>query len=393
MLNRRSLRIKAMQNLYAFDRCKQSNFNIAMDQIKEAFAPDLNSMEKQDVQELNYKKNLALKLFQENCNNAVINDKERASEDVRKAISDGIDFYHRQNKKDFEFFKKNMVAEVEKIEDRYLLMLVLLIDLADYERFEYVEKKKLSENKEKVFQSDLNFYNNKIIDAFRKHQEFQQKIIRKNIGWNNHKDIVKHLYKETMQQDAEFAEYKKLPKPSLEDDSQIVSHLVKNIFFKNEVLNTFMEENDINWEENKSVVRSMVVRTLKTAQEEQTADWPLAEYSVNWEDDKLFFMNLFSFTVQNETDYENLVAKKSRNWDFERIAEIDKTILKIAISEMINFPSIPVKVSINEYIDISKVYSTPKSRQFINGLLDVIADELVEKGQIKKSGRGLIDNK
>lgn len=98
-------------------------------------------------------------------------------------------------------------------------------------------------------------------------------------------------------------------------------------------------------------------------------------------------------TVENDDENKNLIAKRTQNWDIERIAQTDKIILSMAITEMKNFPSIPVKVSINEYIDISKTYSTPKSKQFVNGLLDVLAKELTEKGEIRKSGRGLLDNK
>ena len=88
-----------------------------------------------------------------------------------------------------------------------------------------------------------------------------------------------------------------------------------------------------------------------------------------------------------------MIAQKTKNWDIERLAYTDKIIISMAVTEMINFPSIPVKVSINEYIDISKTYSTPKSKQFVNGLLDVLSKELTESGQIRKSGRGLLDNK
>jgi N utilization substance protein B len=119
----------------------------------------------------------------------------------------------------------------------------------------------------------------------------------------------------------------------------------------------------------------------------------LPEIAINWEEDKEFFQNIFNLTVENDDENRILIAQKTQNWDIERIAQTDKIILSMAITEMMNFPSIPVKVSINEYIDISKTYSTPKSKQFVNGLLDVLSKELTEKGLIRKSGRGLLDNK
>ena len=128
-------------------------------------------------------------------------------------------------------------------------------------------------------------------------------------------------------------------------------------------------------------------------EESNRSDFELQELSYNWEDDKSFFVKLYENTNQVEPRYEALIAKKTKNWEIDRIAITDKIILDMAIAEMINFQSIPVKVTINEYIEVAKKYSTPKSKLFINGVLDVIAEELKSNGDIKKSGRGLIDNK
>jgi len=117
------------------------------------------------------------------------------------------------------------------------------------------------------------------------------------------------------------------------------------------------------------------------------------ELSSNWEEDREFFTELFDSSLANDKSLEDVIHKKLQNWDMERLAMVDRILLKMAISEMIHFSSIPVKVTINEYIELSKLYSTPKSKQFINGILDTTSAELVESGVIKKSGRGLIDNK
>ena len=122
-------------------------------------------------------------------------------------------------------------------------------------------------------------------------------------------------------------------------------------------------------------------------------NFTLPEIAINWEEDKEFFQNIFNLSVQSEEKYKELIAQKTKNWDIDRLASTDKIIITMALTEMAHFPSIPIKVSINEYIDISKTYSTPKSKQFVNGLLDVLAKELTESGEIRKSGRGLLDNK
>jgi len=159
------------------------------------------------------------------------------------------------------------------------------------------------------------------------------------------------------------------------------------------ILNYFSEK-DLNWTENKSVVRSLASKVLKNAANlGEASEGQLPEIAMNWDEDKEFFQNIFNFTIESDKENKALIAQKTKNWDIDRLAFTDKIIISMAITEMQRFPSIPVKVSINEYIDISKTYSTPKSKQFVNGLLDVMAKELTDSGKIRKSGRGLLDNK
>ena len=115
--------------------------------------------------------------------------------------------------------------------------------------------------------------------------------------------------------------------------------------------------------------------------------------SHNEDEDFEYFETLFSETMSREYELETIISKRAKNWDASRMAMTDLVILKMALAEMMTFPSIPIKVTINEYIEISKNYSTPRSKQFVNGILDVLANELSSEGIIKKSGRGLIDNK
>jgi N utilization substance protein B len=176
------------------------------------------------------------------------------------------------------------------------------------------------------------------------------------------------------------------------DDKELILHIVKDIIFKDEAVLAVFEEKDIKWQENKAIVKSMVLKTLKSIEPKDT-EIKLLAISANWDEDRIFYEDLYKKTVDREEEYEDFVSQKIENWDIERLAAIDRIILVLAISEMVHFPSIPVKVSINEYIELSKQYSTPKSKQFINGILDKLAEDLTRKGMIRKSGRGLIDNK
>ena len=136
----------------------------------------------------------------------------------------------------------------------------------------------------------------------------------------------------------------------------------------------------------------MANKSIKSVTAEHPNDIEVVGLTPNWLEDKEFLEELYNATIQHDEEYDHLIQEKAKNWSADRIAALDSVIIKMAITEMVNFSSIPVKVTINEYIDISKQYSTHKSKQFINGMLDVISHDLQSKNLIRKSGRGLIDN-
>lgn len=392
MLNRRLLRIKAMQSLYAYKQSKQSDYHIAIDVIRQTFAPDLNSMEVQNKELLDENKKQAILLFEDQYQAEGIKFDQSHAESSYNAAADALEFYKKQLKKDAEFFKKQMLLQTEEIHDRYIFILLLLLEWSELSHLEFEKKSKRPEKPMPA--GILNLYQNKVLSRFANSKIFQIEAIKRNIDWTEERENVRQWFKEIVKKDEVFQDYNKIEAPSFEEDKQVLLHIVKNIVFKNEILKNFWEEQDIHWAENRSIIKNMVLKTLKNVSEDGIdADPHFMELSTNWEDDKEFFLALFTQCIKHDYQYEALVSKKAKNWDVERIAAVDKVILEMAICEMINFPSIPVKVTINEYIDISKTYSTPKSKQFVNGILDVLAEELQEEGVIKKSGRGLIDNK
>ena len=143
----------------------------------------------------------------------------------------------------------------------------------------------------------------------------------------------------------------------------------------------------MNWQVDQDVLQAMVAKTLKNFTE---SDQKLAQVSANWIEDKEFVLDLYQKTIANNQTYHDLIAAKTKNWEADRIALMDVLLMKMALAEMIYFTSIPVKVTINEYLEIAKEFSTPKSNSFINGILDKILDDLKAAGKIRKYGRGLL---
>lgn len=389
MLNRRILRSKAVQAIYAFNQCREANYELAKQNIADAFLPDLNSMEVQDRPELKKKSKEAIALFEKQFAGKPITE---TNEELLKVVKGAFNYYENLVKKDFVFFKKHIVSETEQIFDWYLMTLFALVKLAELEEIE-VNKG----GKESLFgyteSSARLLKENKVIQLIKENQAVAMEMLKRSIHWDkpDQELMLKKLLRDVLRKDEVVLQYMTLTEPSLEQEADLASHICKNILLKHELTVGYFEENDSRWDENRATIKSLVNKTIKDVKENGALH--LMELSPNWEEDKKFFLQLFSSTIENDSQYEKIIGERAKNWDSDRIALTDMAILKAALDEMINFPGIPVKVTINEYIDISKQLSTPKSKQFINGLLDKASADLIKDGTIKKSGRGLIDNK
>jgi N utilization substance protein B len=394
MLNRRILRVKAFQNLYAYEQCKGSNLNLARDYIKAAFLPDLNSMEVQDKVALNKDAQEAVSLFDQNLESKDILKASDANARVKKTVLEALKQYHNANEKDHQFMLKNMVISAERIPQLYLSAIELLRFFGKHVEKEVEKKKRFSVNTPIGFVNELNLANNKVLNLLGESEIYMAALTRNNVNLDDLELEIKEWFRDYIKTSDIYLAYLNIENPTLEEDLEAADNILKKIIFKNEVILNYFSEKDLNWTEDKSIVRSLASKVLKnTANLDQESDGQMPEIAINWQEDKEFFENIFNFTIQNDADSKALISQKTKNWDIDRLAYTDKIIISMALAEMRNFPSIPVKVSINEYIDISKTYSTPKSKQFVNGLLDVISKELTERGDIRKSGRGLLDNK
>jgi transcription antitermination protein NusB len=389
MLNRRILRAKAMQALYSFRQCKEADYLVAIDRIGDKFLPDLNAAESPNYAQLKEDKNTATVLFKNQYQSKEAIRDASISPTIRQAASDSISYYHNQVRKDYEQIKDLMIRQTEKLYDRYLSLLQLLVDLSDFVDKEVKERQKRQIVPAPIFEHEQKFFINKTIGVMRNHRAFNREVLNRKLYWDI--DLVRQWYK-ILLKDEHYIEYQQLTEATTEKDIEIVEYILRSVILSHDVVETYFKDTDANWEEDKITVRSMAVKTLKSFAEEGT-EAELSKLSPNWDDDRDFFKEIYELTVSHDEEYTQLLAAKTQNWDINRITPVDNILLKMAICEMLHFPSIPVKVTINEYIEICKVYGTPKSKEFINGMLDVISAELEKNGKIKKSGRGLLDNK
>lgn len=388
MLNRRLLRTKAVQALYASRLAADSNRLLAIDEIAEVYLPDLNSMEPQNLVKLEGLKKLAIVTLDEFIKNGKPNEDEDVPSDVIRVARTAFNEYSKQTQLDRKKVVKRVLHETESIYDEFLDVLLLFIELAQQSS---IHRGKEFQDPDFIFPTESGLDSNQIITLLADSKPFQEDIIRRGTSWANEMNLVRKIYREALRNDDEYRAYCTVPKHTLDEDHQIVQHILRKIIFKHEVPLGFFEQRDLFWDDHSDLIRSLAIKTLKSG--ESGVSIEMAKFTDDWDEDQFFVEELFKQATENDDLYESYLTDQLKNWDLERIALVDMVIMKAAIAELINFPGIPVKVTINEFIEIAKRYSTPKSGKFVNGVLDVISNKLKDQGVIRKSGRGLIDNK
>lgn len=379
MLNRRLIRIRALQALYAYEQSKKANLILGKELIEQHFTPDLNSMEVQDKVKLSGKAKLGVQLFQEKY--AIVKSEEdfEAPRDILEQIKIADVSFQNKTKLDFDRILLQMQRDADKIFEVYYMLLSL-----------YVQMSKMAEaDKAKDGLSDIS--KNKIVQALAESGTFETLCLKNNVDWSNETDFIRKLYREVLKPNAKYMEYCEKRNHTGEEDMALLKYLIKNVFIKHDDCVQFFERYHLYWPEDKETLRAMVSHTFQDLAD--SGELNIAQPNDEWQERKDFMVTLFKKSVTEEQELMDLIMPKLRNWEYERVAETDKILLKMAIIEMMNYSSIPLKVTINEIIEITKTYSTPKSSQFINGILDLLSKELSQNGMIKKSGRGMMDNK
>jgi transcription antitermination protein NusB len=286
--------------------------------------------------------------------------------------------------------EKELLHSIEKIYELYLFLLLVLPEVTD------LAAKKIEERKQKILptKEDLNpntkFINNQLIAKLKANRPLNYALSKQKVNWANDSDFIRKIYLE-IKGTEEYEKYIANPERSFDEDKELIISLYKKLIAGSEELEQLFEEKSIYWMNDIELIDSMVVKTYKSFTENTNEDHPILKLYNDEEEDKEYVVNLFRKTILNEYEYENLISDKTQNWEIDRIALMDILIMKMAVCELLNFPSIPVKVTLNEYIEISKWYSTPKSKIFVNGILDKIIADLKGQDKIKKTGRGLME--
>ena len=289
--------------------------------------------------------------------------------------------------------EKELIKSFEKLYDLFIYQLSFLAEIFDFAQLRAEEaKQKFLPTKEDL-NPDTRLIDNRLIDLITKNKEYSFHVNRLKISWNDEKEMIRGILKK-FRNNGENKLSISSNNDSFTADKKFLVDLFRHYVAPDESLEGFYEAESMYWANDYPIVTSNIIKCLGKIIEKWNEDDHIPIFYTSPADkneDKEFALTLFRKTVLHRDEFEQMIGEKAGNWDLDRIALMDMIILEMAITEILEFPTIPVKVSFNEYIEISKSYSTPKSKVFINGILDKLILDLKEKNQIKKTGRGLVE--
>ena len=288
--------------------------------------------------------------------------------------------------KDIKLQEKNLLASVDKVNEMYISLLALINDVVQYAEIDAIDRANKHLPSEDDLNANLKVLQNQFIKLLLDNTDYQLSIKKYKTSWDFDPELARSLFM-TLKASEEYKAYLINPVQDLHTDKDLIKFIFKKVILKSALAQQALEEQHLNWQVDQDVLQAMIAKTLKSFTE---SEQKLAQVSANWIEDKEFVLDLYQKTIANNQTYQDLIAAKTKNWDADRIALMDVLLMKMALAEMIYFTSIPVKVTINEYLEIAKEFSTPKSNSFINGILDKILDDLKADGKIRKYGRGLL---
>lgn len=286
--------------------------------------------------------------------------------------------------------KKFLRISIDNTYILYLLVLSLLMELHKMEEnfIRLSSKKYLNENDDK-YPNREKFLNNAVLKQIVNNSLLQNELVKRKLNnWDLHQDYVKIVFNEIKKSEL-YEQYMLMDELSYEEDKNLIASLFKEVIAPNERIYEYFEDDKLTWVDDIPLVNTFVLKQLRKVNEEYSQSFFLPKLLKD-SDDMVFADQLLTKTLLNNKKFEEEIQIKTPNWDKDRIADIDSILLKMAICELTGFSSIPERVTINEYLEIAKEYSTPKSSIFINGILDKLVKEYRINGKLKKAGRGLL---
>lgn len=313
---------------------------------------------------------------------------------LRIKVLQALYAYLQDENPDFVKHEKLLLQNIERMFDLYIYLLL------SFNELKLIAENKIEEGKNKLqpTQEDLEpkrkFVDNRIFAIIENMPELRRESQNRKVNWNT--DIKREIFRKTFMQVKDSESY--VFYMNSDEDSFDADKAFAIAFFKENIANsahllTYLEEENINWIDDIDLMCAMVIKTIKSFKEGEDANNKLLGFYTEDKEELEFVKALFRKSISDYDMNLELIDDLAKNWELDRIAKIDLLLMSMSLTEMMAFPTIPLNVSLNEYIEISKFYSTPKSNTFINGILDKAIARLLEDGKVAKEGRGLVNTK
>lgn len=290
--------------------------------------------------------------------------------------------HYKGGGKSLPLAEKDLFFSLEKTYDLYFHLLQLSLDITRYASNRIDARRNKLRPTEEDLHPNTRFIDNSFIKHLSENEQLLDYLKKQKLSWVNYPELMKNLYEEIEAADF-YAEYMNAAKADYATDKELWRKIYKKVLLTNEELDEAIEEQSIFWIDDIELVISFIIKTIKRFEQGNGSEQELLPMFRD-EEDKDFGMTLLKYTLENEDEYLKIIDQHTRNWDLDRIAFMDILIMQTALAEICNFPTIPVNVTLNEYIEISKNYSTEKSGTFVNGVLDNIVNQLKSENKLIK---------
>lgn len=290
--------------------------------------------------------------------------------------------YYQNSGRTVDMVEKELLFSMGKSYDLYILMLLLMVDVTKYARKVIYRQEELNQIAHLDETISHRFIDNVFISQLEINKQLMEYKKAKNLSWIDNEDYLRQLYL-TIQQTEEYKDYMSESATDYLKDRELWRRLYKQILMRDERIDAILEEQSLYWNDDKEIVDTFVMKTIKRFSEEYGAEQELVPEFKD-EDDRTFALRLLRRAIVNAEYYRSLIGGVLKNWELNRLAYMDVLIMQIALAEILSFPEIPVPVTINEYLEIAKCYSTGKSSKYINGVLDSVSRRLIDEGKLMK---------
>lgn len=285
--------------------------------------------------------------------------------------------------------EKELHLSINRFYELFLYQLAFIRDIHETAGRQIEDAKQKLRPTEEDLNPNTRFTDNKVLTAISRNTYLDKLMSDYKISWTGDNEIARRAFN-SFRATSDYEKYMSAPSCNFDRDKHIVAMLIQNLLADYPPLMQVYEERSIFWVDDIDMVNLILLNVVRSGNENSISDtFSKLEFSID-DEDRQFAVNLYRYTILHSADYEKRISGKTHNWEVERIAAMDIIIMKMAIAELLCFESIPVKVSLNEYIELAKLYSTPKSSIFVNGILDKLIEDFRKGNEIRKTGRGLL---